>query len=116
MTILLPILMVTLTIHFFLLIFTNKWRVNKLVSFVEKFNEENILAKSDYDYLYDRYTGFLSYMEFFPDKDDYKCLYENKDFDKFVKTTRKRLIYYAIVTASCFALLAVLIPMSNEGN
>jgi hypothetical protein len=116
MAILLPILMVTLTIHFFLLIWTNKWRVNKLVLFVEKFNEEKILTESDYDYLYDRYTSFLSYMEFFPDKEGYKLLYENKEFEKFVATTRKRLNYYAIVTAACFALLAILIPISNQSN
>ena len=115
MQILLSILMVLLTIHSFLLIWTNKWRIRKLVTFVDKFKEEELLGKKDYEYLYDRYTSFLSYMEFFPDKEDYRLLYENKDFYKFVTTTRNRLIYYAIVTVICFALLAVLVPISEQG-
>jgi hypothetical protein len=83
--------------------------------FVNKFKEEEILGKKDYEYLYGRYTSFLSYMEFFPDKDDYQLLYEDKEFNKFVTTNRKRLKYYAVVTAVCFALLAVLLPISEPG-
>jgi hypothetical protein len=78
------------------------------VTFIDKFRDEGLLAKKDYEHLYDRYTSFLSYMEFFPNKQEYSLLYENKAFDKFVTRTRKGLTYYVIVTAICFALLAVL--------
>jgi hypothetical protein len=111
----LSILMVLLTIHFFLLIWTNKWRIRKLVTFIDKFKQEELLGKRDYEYLNDRYTNFFRYMEFFPDKEDYRLLYENKDFYKFVTTTKTRLKYYAIVSVICATLLAVLVPISEKG-
>ena len=114
MTVLLPIVMILLMIHFFLLIWTNQWRIKKLVTFVDKFRDEDLLTKKDYEYLYNRYTSFLSYMEFFPDKEDYKSIYENVEFVRFVQRTRRRLKYYAIVTGTCFALLAIGIPIANK--
>src|SRR6478735_5387489 len=90
--------------HFFLLIYTNKRRIKKLVTFVENFGKDNLLTVNEYERLYDRYTSFLSYLEFFPDKDDYRNLYENVEFDQFVRKTRQRLKYYAIVSATCFVL------------
>src|SRR5688572_30213883 len=107
--------MTTMTIHFLLLIMTNQWRIKRLVTFVDKFRDDDLLAKKDYEHLHDRYTSFLSYMEFFPDKQDYSLLYENEEFDKFVTRTRKRLKYYAIVTAVCFALLSILVPITQQG-
>lgn len=93
--------------HFFLLVYTNKNRIRKLVTFVENFRKDNLLTGKDYERLNDRYTSFLSYLEFFPDKDDYKILYENVEFDNFVRKTRQRLKYYAIVSATCFTVLVV---------
>lgn len=112
---LLPILMVLVTIHSILLIWTNQWRIQKLIKFVDAFKKQGLLEQPDYDFLHDRYTSFLSYLEFFPDEQDYGQLYKNKEFSQFVTTTRKRLKYYAIVTVICFTLLAVLIPMSDLG-
>ena len=114
MTIFLPVITITLMIHFFLLILTNQWRIKKLVTFVDKFRDEDLLTEKDYEYLHNRYNSFLSYMEFFPDKEDYSSIYENAEFDRFVRTTRRRLKYYAIVTGICFALLSVGIPIANK--
>ncbi len=113
MTILSGVILITLMVHLFLFILNNQWRVRKLVIFIDKFRDEDLLAKEDHEILYDRYSSFLSYMEFFPDKQEYRLLYENKEFDSFVTSTRKRLKYYAIVTAICFALLAVLVSTIN---
>lgn len=97
--------------HFFLLIYANKNRIRKLVVFLEDFRRDNLLTEKDYERLHDQYTGFLSYLEFFPDKDDYKALYENNDFDKFVTKTRRKLKYYAIISAVTFALLCTLLSI-----
>src|SRR5690348_9581734 len=65
--------------HVALFIITNKLRIKRLLTLVENFRNANLLTKSDYQYLRDRYTGFLSHMESFPDKADYKVMYDNPE-------------------------------------
>ena len=99
--------------HFALLIITNKMRIKRLVTYIENFRSANVLTKSDYEYLRDRYTSFMSYMEFFPDRTDYKAMYDNPEFDQFVNKMRRRLKYYAIVSSVTLIILFFILPTST---
>ncbi|WP_276371743.1 hypothetical protein [Chryseolinea sp. H1M3-3] len=99
--------------HLALLIITNKIRIKRLVTYVENFRSANVLTKSDYEYLRDRYTSFMGYMESFPDKTYYKVMYDNPEFDQFVHKMRRRLRYYAIVAAVTLIVLIFILPTST---
>ena len=98
--------------HLALLIIANKMRIKRLVTYVENFRSANVLTKSEYEHLRDRYTSFMSYMEFFPDRTDYKAMYDNSEFDQFVNKMRRRLKYYAIVSAVTLTILVFILPTS----
>lgn len=103
--------MVVLAVHLTLFIFTNKWRIRKLTSFVDMFRDKNLLTKREHEDLHKRYTGFLGYLEPFPSEEDFSILYKDTAFSLFVKKARWRLRQYAILTLISFALLAILLTM-----
>jgi hypothetical protein len=96
-------------IHFCLFIITNKNRINTLLEYVEKFGRENILTSYEYKSLRNRYTHIFRYMEFYPDRNDYKKLYDISEFDDFVKKSRKKLKYYGLVSAICIAFVPIIL-------
>jgi hypothetical protein len=56
-----------------------------------------MLTEKDYILLHDRYSGFFSYLEFFPKKVDFGILCENSDFDSFVRRSKSRIKCYSIL-------------------
>lgn len=104
---------VTLFAHAALLAFHNKFRIKKLLWYLDIFKKENKISDKGYDLLYNRYTGFFHYLEFYPDRDDFKVLYENRDFDTYVRMSRWKIRYCSMVIAVSFLLL-VLILLINE--
>lgn len=79
-----------------LFILGNKIRIKRLLSFVEKFGLDGTLTRKEYEYLKSRYSNFLGYMEFYPDSKDYSKIYEDKEFNEFVRQTKTRQKWLAI--------------------
>jgi hypothetical protein len=101
-----------LFVHVFLLMLHNAFRIKKLLKYIDKFKNEGKLNENDYQLLYDRYTSFFSYLEFYPDKIDFRTLYENSEFDSYVRRSKWKLKYYSIVAGTAFAILLIL-PFDN---
>jgi TRAP-type C4-dicarboxylate transport system permease small subunit len=101
-------LMMTTMIHCILLVIMNKVRILKLVKFIDTFYHKDLLSNSDYEFLNSRYRGFFSYLEFYPDRNDFHVLYEDRGFDRFVKQFKKRLTYLAVVTAIGLVLIVII--------
>lgn len=102
-----------LCIHFFLLMFHNTFRIKKLLEYIDKFKKEGKLNDKDFELLYDRYTSFFHYLEFYPDKNDFKTLYENSEFDSYVKRSKWKLKYYSIVIVTSFLILLIFMPFDK---
>jgi len=100
-------------LHFFLLLFHNTFRIKKLLKYIDKFKREGKLNDKDYEILYDRYTSFFHYLEFYPDKNDFKTLYENSDFDTYVRRSKWKLKYYSIVAGASLVILLRILPFDN---
>jgi hypothetical protein len=100
--------------HFSLLLLHNTFRIKRLVKFVKKFQKDGKLSANDFKVLYERYTSFLSYLEFYPDKEDFKILYENSEFDKYVKRSKWILKYCIVVIGITFIILLIAVPLSGE--
>ena len=92
----------------------NTFRIKKLIKFVDRFKNEGKLSASDYGLLHDRYTGFFHYLEFYPDKEDFKTLYENPEFDEYVRRSKWKLKYCSMVIGISFLVLLMVLPF-NEG-
>jgi len=91
--------------HFGLFIRTNQVRIGRLSSFVREFRDRQVLTESEFSDLHGRYSGFLSYMEWFPNKEDYPKLYADMEFDNFVRHSRIKLKYFGIVTLLSFVII-----------
>lgn len=104
----------TLFGHFFFLMFHNTFRIKKLIKFVDKFKKEGKLSDADYELLYNRYTSFFSYLELYPDKEDFKLLYQSPEFDNYVRASKWKLKYCSIVIGISFLILLIVVPI-NEG-
>ncbi|GAB1444432.1 hypothetical protein MASR2M41_00350 [Flammeovirgaceae bacterium] len=94
--------------HFGLFIRTNQVRIGRLVSFVIDFRDRQVLTESEFSDLHGRYSSFLSYMEWFPDKGDYAKLYADIEFDSFVRNTRIKLRYFGIVALLAFTIFSLM--------
>lgn len=103
----------TLFGHFFFLLLHNTFRTKRLVKFVDKFKKEGKLNDADYELLYDRYTSFFHYLEFYPDKEDFRTLYENSEFDDYVRRSKWKLKYCLIVIAISFLVLLIVVPFDQ---
>lgn len=102
-----------LFLHLFLLLFHNTFRIKKLLKYVDKFKKEGKLNDKDFELLYDRYTSFFYYLEFYPDKNDFKTLYENSEFDTYVRRSKWKLKYYSIVVGTSFLILLTILPFDS---
>lgn len=102
-----------LFVHAFLLMFHNTFRIKKLLKYVDLFKKEGKLSDKDFELLYDRYTSFFSYLEFYPDKNDFKTLYENSEFESYVRRSKWKLKYYSIVVGASFLILLIILPFGN---
>jgi hypothetical protein len=102
------VIAITLFVHFYLLMMHNAFRVKKLLTYIDQFKQEGKLSKNDFELLYNRYTSFFHYLEFYPDKSDFKVLYENTAFDAYVKKSKWKLKYYSIVSLTLIVILLIL--------
>lgn len=102
------VIAITLLVHCYLLAIHNVFRIRKLLIYIDQFKEEGKLSKNDFDLLYNRYTSFFHYLEFYPDKSDFKVLYENIAFDAYVKKSKWKLKYYSTVSLTLIVILLIL--------
>jgi hypothetical protein len=104
----------TLVGHFLFLMLHNTFRIKRLIKFVDRFKNEGKLSDSDYRLLYDRYTSVFHYLEFYPDKEDFKTLYENLEFDQYVRKSKRKLKYCSFVIGISFLVLLMVIPFNER--
>ena len=104
---------IILALHVPLLLFHNTFRIKKLLKYIDKFKKEGKLNDKDFELLYDRYTSFFHHLEFYPDKSDFKTLYENSEFDSYVRRSKWKLKYYSIVVGVSFLVLLIIIAFDR---
>jgi uncharacterized protein YktA (UPF0223 family) len=85
----------------FIFAYLNKLRISKTLDFIQEMNSD-YLTRRQYDDLCARYTGFLKFVEPFPDEKQYAKLYENKDFVSFKKGITWKLGLCAVFVAANF--------------
>lgn len=100
----------TLFSHALFLSMHNELRIKKVLWYLDLFKKNREISDKDYKFLYDRYAGFFNYLEFYPDKEDFKALYQNSDFARYVNRSKWKIKYCAIVIAVSILILILIVP------
>lgn len=103
----------TLIGHFLFLLTHNQFRIKKLLKYFDKFKKDGRLSDKDFELLQDRYTSFFNYLEFYPDKEDFKTLYENPEFEAYIKASKWKIKYCSIVIGISTLILLIVLPFNN---
>lgn len=77
----------------------NKYRVRRIIKFLQEFFEQGVLTERQFKSLVCDYTSFLGYTVWFPDEKNYPSIYSSR-FVKF----RKRSKFALLAAISLIAL------------